>query len=420
VQARDDAILLQNKRRPFPASAGAPVRRGTRNRTKIQMTDDALRRVGMTYGSSCQCDGERTAFRDRPTPRAAPTVSNIQALRGIAALLVVYFHLQPVVHDAYGEREVWKFGVAGVDIFFIISGFVMFYANRTQPNSIKRFLAARVLRIMPLYWLATLLIVGLFAIGLRPNGVHYLDAAIVAKSLFLIKSTFPDGRYDLVLNLGWTLIFEMFFYVVFAGLLIIKSDKTALNLMAGLFLLTSSLGFVFRGSPWFDSFVFSTLPIEFLYGAFLGFAYRTYGEKWPSTAVGLALGLTAIATLIAIELSGVPGDVLHGRWRFLLLGVPSLMIVAGALIFETAGIACRWRLPLLIGAASYALYLFHPIFLQAAVKIASAVAPVLNSTGASFAAIWAAIVGAIIIYMAVDSPLLSLSKRIMRASFKAM
>jgi exopolysaccharide production protein ExoZ len=96
------------------------------------------------------------------------------------------------------------------------------------------------------------------------------------------------------------------------------------------------------------------------------------------------------------------------------------MIVAGALIFETAGIACRWRLPLLIGAASYALYLFHPIFLQAAVKIASAVAPVLNSTGASFAAIWAAIVGAILIYMAVDSPLLSLSKRIMRASFKAM
>jgi exopolysaccharide production protein ExoZ len=374
----------------------------------------------MTCCSSFHGDSEQTPFRDPPTTRAAPTVFNIQALRGIAALLVVYFHLQPVVHDAYGEREIWNFGVAGVDIFFVISGFVMFYANRAQPTSIKMFLTARVLRIMPLYWFATLLIVGLFAIGLRPNGVHYLDAEIVAKSLFLIKSTFPDGRYDLVLNLGWTLIFEMFFYVVFAGLLIIESDKAALGLMAGLFLLTSSLGLVFRGLPWFDSFVFSTLPIEFLYGAFLGFAYRTYGEKWPCTAIGLALALTAIAALIAIELGGVPGDVLYSRWRFLLLGVPSLMIVASALIFETAGVACRWRLPLLIGAASYALYLFHPVFLQAAVKVASAVAPVLNSSGASFAAMWAAVVGAILVYMAVDSPLLSLSRRIMTASSKAM
>ena len=369
----------------------------------------------MTLCSNSHGISERTACRDLlATARAAPTILNIQVLRGIAALLVVYFHLQPVVHSAYGGNHVWKFGLAGVDIFFVISGFVMFYANRTQPASISRFLAGRVLRVMPLYWCATLLIVALFAIGLRPNGVHYLDAEIVAKSLFLIKSTFPDGRHDLVLNLGWTLIFEMFFYVVFAGLLIIKSDKTALSLMAGLFLLTSSVGALFRGLGWFNSFVFSTLLIEFLYGAFLGFAYRAYTDRWPSAAIGLALGMTAIAALIAIELSDVPADVLYGHWRFLLLGLPSVMIVASALTFEIDGLACRARLPLLIGAASYALYLFHPIFLQAAVKLASALASVLNSTGASLAAISAAVVGAILVYIAVDRPLLRFSKRLMR------
>ena len=142
----------------------------------------------MTLCSNSHGISERTACRDLlATARAAPTILNIQVLRGIAALLVVYFHLQPVVHSAYGGNHVWKFGLAGVDIFFVISGFVMFYANRTQPASISRFLAGRVLRVMPLYWCATLLIVALFAIGLRPNGVHYLDAEIVAKSLFLIK-----------------------------------------------------------------------------------------------------------------------------------------------------------------------------------------------------------------------------------------
>ena len=172
-------------------------------------------------------NGRRSAI-GRPHGRRPPFPTSKRSAELLLYLSSIFiFNQLSTMPTAKGKSGISE--SRGVDIFFIISGFVMFYANRTQPNSIKRFLAARVLRIMPLYWFATLLIVGLFAIGLRPNGVHYLDAEIVAKSLFLIKSTFPDGRYDLVLNLGWTLIFEMFFYVVFAGVLIISPTKQHLT-----------------------------------------------------------------------------------------------------------------------------------------------------------------------------------------------
>src|SRR5215471_1422417 len=99
-------------------------------------------------------------------------VFNVQFLRAVAAMLVVVHHLQAMVNANYGTEWSSRFGTFGVDVFFVISGFIMFYTNRTMRRGAREFISNRLLRIVPLYWLATFAMVALFLIGFRPNGLH--------------------------------------------------------------------------------------------------------------------------------------------------------------------------------------------------------------------------------------------------------
>ncbi|GLK72550.1 acyltransferase [Ancylobacter dichloromethanicus] len=138
---------------------------------------------------------------------------NVQVLRAVAAASVAFYHLQAMlagIHDLFDMH----FPAIGVDVFFVISGFVMFISNRNMDKSALTFIVLRLFRIVPLYWIATLVIVAFYFVGFRPNGLMIFDFEILLKSLFFIQSEFENGRYDLILSLGWTLIFELFFYVV--------------------------------------------------------------------------------------------------------------------------------------------------------------------------------------------------------------
>jgi hypothetical protein len=125
-------------------------------------------------------------------------LSSIQVLRGIAAVMVVLFHVCG-----------FQIGAAGVDIFFVISGFIMFHTNRNVfglTGAAILFLKRRILRIAPLYWLCS-------AFAFWP-GVEL--KSLVASVLFVpVRS--EDGSIHTVLAPGWSLNFEMFFYIVFGG-----------------------------------------------------------------------------------------------------------------------------------------------------------------------------------------------------------
>ena len=157
-------------------------------------------------------------------PTARPTFRGIQALRGFAAALVVVLHAtgQPFGMEA-SKPWVWMRGHAGVDIFFVISGFVMAISATGQGRpTAGEFLRRRILRIVPLYWIFTLVMLAkILAVKVHPGlgrDVVHLQTPIgyVLASLFFIPYRNSQGDIAPVLAVGWTLSFEMLFYLLFA------------------------------------------------------------------------------------------------------------------------------------------------------------------------------------------------------------
>ncbi len=342
---------------------------------------------------------------------------NLQALRAIAAIMVVFHHLQAMVSDAFGPFTQSAYGAFGVDIFFVVSGFIMFYSNQNFQKSSGYFLQSRLWRIVPLYWIATLFIVALYIVGFRPNGLMHIDLGILTSSLLFFPNEFPGNRHDLVLNLGWTLMYELFFYAAFAVTFALKSLARSFGILCIGFAALILSRFVVDSPIYLADFFRRPILLEFLYGAAFAILYIRF-VKHPlmrSVRAGVLLiiagFLTPIPTIAVLGEMALAPDGL----RFLVLGIPALAVVAGCLILENADLRVKSRSVLLLGAASYALYLFHPALLQGTVKVAAAVLPRADVSSAMLAVILAmsvAFVGAIFIHLTLERPILALGQRL--------
>src|SRR5262249_39672775 len=130
------------------------------------------------------------------------TLDSLQALRAVAALSVVLYHI-----DFIGR------GAFGVDIFFVLSGFIICHVTAADR---QHFLLKRLIRIVPLYWARTLVVCALALAAPRLLQTTSDSWMGLLKSLFFIPYEKESGRVYPVLFLGWTLNYEMFFYVVFS------------------------------------------------------------------------------------------------------------------------------------------------------------------------------------------------------------
>ena len=278
----------------------------------------------------------------------------IQALRFLAALLVVITHATFYATERLGGGEfVWNNGGRGVDIFFIISGVVMVISSRRlieNKDGWKLFVTKRLQRIVPLYWGATtfkvvtvLLMSGLV---LHAN----LDWWNIFKSYLFIPSKNIDGEIVPFLGVGWTLVFEMFFYLVFAAALFFRKN---IYTFVGAVLLVFSAASLFRGetySPWW--FLMDSVILEFYMGMVLGY-FTLKRRFWPSQ-------LSVVACLLALAYSLLSADLLQLP-RFIEAGIPAAIIVWSTISLEKH---LHGRIPgavMFFGSASYALYLFHPL-----------------------------------------------------------
>ena len=311
----------------------------------------------------------------------------VQVLRAAAALMVVWHHARheaglTTTPDAAALLPWW----AGVDLFFVISGFVIVHASAglfAAPGARSRFLAHRLARVVPLYWLATglTLAVALVRPGLLNEAAPLVrDPAYVAGSFLFWPAPRPDGSVQPLYGLGWTLNAEMFFYVLFALGLGFGRRGAVAWLWAALGLLVAAGAAAPLPLPL--SFWADPMVAEFALGAGLALARAEMvraGLRLPDGArIALAaLGMIGLA-LAARHLAGA-GEV-AGFARPLLAGLPSGLLVAAAALGperDRAGIAAlpapvRWLSGL--GDASYALYLAHPFALRL-VRLASSGLP---------------------------------------------
>lgn len=294
----------------------------------------------------------------------------IQHLRAIAALLVVFHHaLTTAQQYRLGESdlanfgELYLFGNAGVDIFFVVSGFIMMYtlAQRRGQDSWHSFLWRRVKRVVPLYWLLTSLLLALMLLApfLFPNSRPELGHTI-ASYLFL---PFPDtqGRLYPLLVPGWTLTFEMIFYALFASLLFLREQwlVPALALVFGAFIAAVELlAPEHRVLRWLAN----PIVFEFVFGCFIARLYLNL--KQPPTWLPKALGALAIG-LFGLTM------MFHLNWvsRALSWGFPAMLLVLAAAWTPTPRQPGRISTAFAaLGDASYSLYLVHPFVLPAVAK----------------------------------------------------
>lgn len=274
-----------------------------------------------------------------------PTIAGIQYLRGIAAMMVVFHHVRHV----FGDVSEWtNFGMRGVDIFFVISGFIMAYITPLSRHKMvdrlsdmRFFWLKRLVRIVPLYWIAlTLSVVFLYKIDITAPG-------LIRDFLFFprFNPQFPEKIWPALVP-GWTINYEMFFYLIFGISILFGSWRLLVTA-----LVIISLGIV--GAYWqFGSapmrFYTSTIMVEFFFGMMLlsvwrylsAVGVRRYRWIWWACLVGGFL-------MLAVNLPGP---------EFLVHGILAACIVLGA-IFALEDI----RIPPLriLGEASYSIYLFH-------------------------------------------------------------
>jgi peptidoglycan/LPS O-acetylase OafA/YrhL len=293
------------------------------------------------------------------------TFYGLQALRAIAALMVVLVHSIYLWHTrVLGEAnpQYWMGGASGVDIFFVISGFVM---TITLPgiagfeNRARVFLWRRITRIVPLYWLATTLKVALLlatpALALHPH----LRLWNVVGSYLFVPTINPDGLVVPVIVQGWTLNFEMFFYLVFTASLL--PGYSPVPLLTSILSIIAALGLLHSFStPAFLSLI-SPMLIEFLFGISIARSVQTgkVPGRWSSAALALA-GWVAILTIFP----HLPADSDQvQKWRFAIWGIPAACIVLGTVGLESIFAVRLPRWVVVAGNASYAVYLVQTFVL---------------------------------------------------------
>jgi len=307
-------------------------------------------------------------------------LSNIQFLRFAAALMVVLYHASAHLRiSGHGLGMLFSFGqsagFAGVDVFFVISGFIMAWTTveATGGTDAVSFAKRRVARIYSGYWPFYLLALGYFAW----LGGNYLANAQLIRSVLL----WPTELRHLLLPVSWTLIYEMFFYLAFTIMIAMAGARRDLVIKL-LMLIVAAWGlYSYFGRHAYDPGrleamsvyeLYTAFPylLEFLSGSLVAgwLRNRPEGMAWTFVLAGVALFLSGAW----INDSMFQGRLIQGYfiiWRVLIFGSASVLILCGLVRLENRGWTIAPRFSVLAGGASYALYLCHTLILDAAYRL---------------------------------------------------
>lgn len=275
-------------------------------------------------------------------------ITNLQTLRAFAAINVVFLHIigTAINYDMptqiFGILEGW--GANGVDIFFVISGFVMLHTQMKNKRTMKEFYVSRLVRIVPPYWFVTTLVVAVFIVF--PQVFRELDATpiwVASSYLFLSQILTSDSP---IVFIGWTLEWEMLFYIVFGVSLLF--NEWARSILFVFVVLTAIA--VFSANP---------IIIEFFAGMLVAYIFNS---TKISEAQGLFILFLGAVMLVASLNDGLKG--LHLN-RVIIWGIPSFLIVLGTVYSKPVSS----QLLEYLGDASYSIYLVQMLTIPAFYKL---------------------------------------------------
>jgi exopolysaccharide production protein ExoZ len=260
-------------------------------------------------------------------------------------MLVVFYHAVGMAPKE-ASTTIPQIGAFGVDIFFVISGFIMWTTTSHRTSAIT-FAWHRVARVVPIYWLLTIV---LFAARYSFTWIDLLKSL-----LFVPYFSVKTGHINPIVVVGWTLNFEMFFYAIFTVALAV--GRRGLFAFAFIVALVG-IGLIADIPKTPETMVYSSpLLIEFLAGCCIGVFFER--DVLGGTAVSTSILIVGLAAIV-LQHSNAEN---FGSDRVLAWGAPAALVVAGATGLES--LMHRSKPALLVGDASYSIYLIHSMVLVA-------------------------------------------------------
>lgn len=353
-------------------------------------------------------------------------ITNLQVLRAFAALAIVYYHTDSAINGIHTD-------FMAVQIFFVLSGFIMAYVSE---KSSSHFLIKRLIRIVPLYWMSTILFLVLTNLGLtnpvyvlplfgkwliespiqilvwiqQQHGLDNLNTLLnLVKSLLFIPYVNHGGNIQPILGVGWTLNLEMFFYMVVAVSL--KASKKYAPIVTIVLLgLTKVAVQTSNCASTICSFYAQNAIFCFVTGIICFYIWNAISEETAKRFKRLLIGsAVVVATLffllhffsIGLKLPQNIYPTIH----------PPLIILLAALLHK-ANVQCHWKPILIVANASYALYLTHIIFIEIFRNLSTQF-PLLGLTTpiGVILILTVSSLFAIVVYQAIELPLLKLLRK---------
>jgi len=337
----------------------------------------------------------------------------IQMLRALAALAVVAHHALEESNGAAGRFSpdwLTTAGASGVDLFFVISGFIMLHVSfrpGREPIGAGAFLFRRATRIYPFYWFCCCMVLAFAAVGFFNN--HRWSAGEILGSFLLIPTN------NLLLGVAWTLVFEMYFYLIFALTLLLFSSEvlSVIGTTIAIFVFMALANFFPDGA--LKIFLTSPLPLEFCMGLWLAWAFSHAGTSiqrstrvLPILAI-IGFGIMVVAPLFVAHpnTNGLPAFT-----RVVVWGLPAVFIVAA---FLRAGPPRNGftRFAVFLGDASYALYLLHSFVMPAYAKILkSSFLSAYSQTPFVVLVVALSVIIALVAHVKIEQPLLAMVRKL--------
>ncbi len=332
-------------------------------------------------------------------------INNLQILRAYAAISVVLLHLSyPLLFGV-------PVGNFGVDIFFVISGFIM---ARICDNNPDQFLLRRVIRIVPIYWALTIILFLAAIVSPHLLSSTHANGKELLKSLFFIPYQRADGFFAPVLVRGWTLNYEFYFYALIAVGLIF-SKRYATTIASTLLIATKLCIGYFHWDAL--SFYSRDIVLEFVFGVLI---YEIVIRMERDSLRKISLGGLAFASVIALAVFERRFSINFERaW---ILGIPAAILVGSFVLLESKLTGLWKRTLILFGDASYMIYLTHPYIMQPTEKVLMRVGGSLQPARLLGAVVvtCAAIAAGVMTHLYVELPILNVLKRpLMQRSVQA-
>lgn len=311
------------------------------------------------------------ALPDLQSQSKRKKILSIQILRALAALLVLFVHLrfplreifqQPVVNDIFEST----IGAVGVDIFFVISGFVISLSLSRRTPSAKNFFQARMTRVIPLYFIFTIpYLLKTFA----SNAIEYrqiFNSFFFLPLLDTVEFTNPLHPY------GWTLSYEIFFYLIMSALLVKFSTKKSVFFLCTFFLASLPVSLLLNAFNWFDMgwffprFFFSPMCAEFAMGIIAHKLYesrliaKTFLAHFLISLSLLVIAFSSYADSSMTYHSVILSNAAIALQRVTLWGLPACLLLLGCVIWEDSIDKKYLEKFSYFGDISYSLYLVQP------------------------------------------------------------